>query len=100
MDRTRGHYAKWNKSDQERKILYHFIHMKPKKTSTQTWCRIRPVNREQTDGWQKEVLWQYGQNGKGDWEIQPSNYGKSKYRNKRHSIGNIVNYTLIVLHGD
>ena len=33
MDGTRGYYAKWNKSDRERQVLYDFTYMwKLKKT--------------------------------------------------------------------
>ena len=31
MDGPRGYYAKWNKSDRERQILYDFIYMESKK---------------------------------------------------------------------
>ena len=31
MDRLRGHYAKWNKSDKEKKVIWYHLYMEPKK---------------------------------------------------------------------
>ena len=35
MDWSGGHYEKWNKSDGDRKILYHITYVKSKKIQTQ-----------------------------------------------------------------
>ena len=81
MDESGGHYAKWNKPDRERQILYDFTHIWNIKTNKQTntqkqniWtnqtkqqqtnrCRVR-VEYEMGkwdqlygDGWKINVWW-------------------------------------------
>lgn len=46
------------------------------------------------------MAWGDEKNGWGEWEIQAFSYGINKYRNKRHSIENIVSDIVIALHGD
>ena len=38
MDGLGGHYAKWNKSDRERQILYDVTHMWGLKNTTNLFC--------------------------------------------------------------
>ena len=65
MDGTWGHYAKWTKSNGERKIPFNLIYMwviKKKKKTLQ--------NRRMSSGMQRAVWWfpegQCGQNGMGE----------------------------------
>ena len=64
MDELGGHYAKWNKSDRERLILYDLIYMWNLKTKTNQDHRYR----RQIDGCQRD--WGKSEwNGKG-WKVQ------------------------------
>ena len=62
MDGSRGYYAKWNKSDSKRKILYDFTYTWNLKIKTKKWTiktnKLR--YREQADGCQMEGGWGAG----------------------------------------
>ena len=64
MDGPWGYYAKWNKSHEERQILYDFTHMWSikKKVNEQTKQKQTHRYREQSSGYQKERGW-----GEGKW---------------------------------
>ena len=55
MDGPRGYYAKWNKSDRERQILYDFIYMESKKAKQMNKHNKTQNHkyREQTSGFQR-----------------------------------------------
>ena len=65
MDGPRGYYAKWNKSDRERQILYAFTHMWHIKKN-QTRQKQRHRYKEQSSGYQRGKGEGEGKMGKGD----------------------------------
>lgn len=72
IDRSRGYYAKWNKSDRERQISYDFTYMWNLKQQNK-WINEKQDHTyqywEQTDGCQRGVGWgnrQTGWRGVGD----------------------------------
>ena len=68
MDRPRGYYAKLNRSDRERRILYDFTHMRnPKKTKVMDTVNRFVLARE-------EGCWEVNEMGEGDQKVQTSRY--------------------------
>ena len=89
-----GRYAKWNKSDRERQILYHYqLYVKSKKTLQISEYKKKEMThryREQTTGyWWGEGREQGLHRGRGE-EVQIITY-KIIHKNILHSIGNIAN---------
>ena len=81
MDGQGGYYAKWNKSDREKQILYNFTYMWQLKFFFK-WKNITKQKQTHTENKQVvarlEGVWGMSEIGKGDQEIQNSSYNINK----------------------